>query len=326
MHASSQGLPTFEGLTPEASVAGDTWPMLPYKFDPLKHNRAVAGAALLLLKLRTLKLERVIFTATTGRSGTLTLSRIFSTVRGCISLHEAHPVMNGPVLRAASYGDTALVNRVYRQIKSVNIRRAAIGHRHYFEANHLFIKTFARNAVADFGDRIAVIHLVRPAVEVATSIYNLRDYPGTQRGNYWWLDFKAPANRISIADLLESDPEFSHPFYKALWYWYEVEARIAAFRLEMPNVRFVRFQTEWLNDAQKMRELLDTLRVEYEAAAIATMIGHKEHTKDDQKIGCALPADVAERMACRFRELLESLGKNSSPNDSSMCNCDSGIP
>jgi hypothetical protein len=308
MHESSQESRTSEGLTPESSVPGDSWPILPYKFDPLKHNRAVAGAALQLLKLRTRKLERVIFTATTGRSGTLTLSRIFSTVRGCISLHEAHPVMHGPVLRAASYGDPALVDKVYRRIKSVNIRRAAVGHRYYFEANHLFIKTFARNAVDDFGDRIAVVHLVRPAVEVAASIYSLRDYPGTERGNYWWLDFRAPSNRISIVELLESDPEFSHPFYKALWYWHEVEARVAAFRLEMPGVRVVRFQTEWLNDAQRMCELLDALGVEYEAAAIAAMIGHKEHTKDDQKIGSAPPADVAEQMAGRFRKLLERLG------------------
>jgi hypothetical protein len=315
MHESSQESQVLDGLAPESSVSGDSWPMLPYKFNPLKHNRAVAGAALQLLKLRTRKLERAIFTATTGRSGTLTLSRIFSTVRGCISLHEAHPVMNGAVLRAASYGDTALVNRVYRRVKSVNIRRAAVGQRYYFEANHLFIKAFAHNAVEDFGDRIAVVHLVRPAVEVATSIYSLRDYPGTDRGNYWWLDFRAPTNRISIADLLESDPEFSHPFYKALWYWHEVEARIAAFRLEMPTVRFVRLQTEWLNDPLRMCDLLEDLGVEYDTAVIEAMIGIKEHTKDDQKIGSALPAEVAEEMASRFRKLLERLGKDSPPGD-----------
>jgi hypothetical protein len=325
MHESSQELRTCGGLAPESSASGDTWPMLPYKFHPLKHNRAVAGAALRLLKLRTRKLERAIFTATTGRSGTLSLSSIFSAVRGCISLHEAYPVMNGTVLKAASYGDTALVNKVYRRIKSVNIRRAAIGYRYYFEANHLFIKTFAENAVDDFGDRIAVVHLVRPAVEVATSIYSLQDYPGTKRGNYWWLDYRAPTNRISIADLLESDPEFSHPYYKALWYWHEVEARIEAFRLKMPTVRFVRFQTEWLNDALRMCDLLDDLGVEYDTAVIAEMIGLKEHTKDDQKIGSALPTDVAEQMAGRFRKLLERLA-TSPPNDSSMHKRHSGVP
>ena len=168
------------------------WPLLPYPFKPLKHNPLVAGLALQLLKLRTRGLERLIFTATTGRSGTLTLAKLFAAVPGCSAAHEANPVMNGPVLRAASYGDTALVDRVYRRVRSVNIRRAAVGYRYYFEGDHLFIKTFAHNAVADFGQRVEVVHLVRPAVEVANSIYQLRDYPGTERGNYWWLDHRAP--------------------------------------------------------------------------------------------------------------------------------------
>src|SRR5271167_2608912 len=105
MHEPSLKSQTFDGIAPKQS--GDHWPILPYEFNPLKHNPVVAGAALQLLKLRTHKLKRLIFTATTGRSGTLTLCRLFSAVGGCISVHEAHPAMNGPVLRAASYGDTA---------------------------------------------------------------------------------------------------------------------------------------------------------------------------------------------------------------------------
>jgi hypothetical protein len=143
------------------------WPILPYPFKRLKHSPLVAGLASQLLRLRCQGLERVIFTATTGRSGTLTLTKLFAAVPSCHATHEAHPIMHGAVLRAASHGDTALVDQVYRRVKAVNIRRAALGHRYYFEANHLFIKTFAPNVVADFGQRVAVVHLVRPAAEVA---------------------------------------------------------------------------------------------------------------------------------------------------------------
>jgi hypothetical protein len=282
------------------------WPTLRYPFKPLKHNPLVAALALQLLRLRTRGLERLIFTATTGRSGTLTLTKLFAAVPGCHATHEAHPVMNGAVLRAASYGDTALVDRVYRRVKSVNIRRAAVGYRHYFEANHLFIKTFAHQAVADFGQRVAVVHLVRPAVEVASSIYQLGDYPGTERGNYWWLDFRAPTNLLAMADILESDPEFSHPFYKALWYWHEVEARIAAWRAMMPAVTVIDFETGWLNDLGRVCGLLEELGVPYERARLAPLVGAKEHTKDHQKIGAALPAQEAGQKAERFRLLLES--------------------
>jgi hypothetical protein len=294
-------------LRRNSTTPTERWPLTSYPFKPLKHNRIVGGLALHLLELRNRKLEKLIFTATTGRSGTLTLSKVFSAVPGCASVHEAHPVMNGSVLRAASYGDTALVDRVYHQVKAVNILRAAVGHRYYVEANHLFIKAFAQHAVDDFGERLAVIHLVRPAVEVATSICGLQDHPGTERGNYWWLDYKAPSNMIPMAKILDSDPEFSHPFYKALWYWHEIEARIAAFHARIPTLKIVRFETRWLNDLPRICLLLDELGIEYERSPIERMIGTREHTKESQKIGTALPAGKGAQMASRFEELLAIL-------------------
>jgi len=303
----SRESPPFEGAGPESPAQTEHWPMRPYPFDPFKHNPVVAALALQILKLRTRGLEKLIFTATTGRSGTLTLAKLFSAVPGCIAVHESHPVMHGSVLKAASYGNHALVNRVYRQVKSVNILRAAAGHRYYLESNHLFIKTFIQNANDDFGERLAVIHLVRPAIEVAMSIYCLGDYPGTERGNYWWLEYQAPANLIPIAHILDSSGEFSHPFYKALWYWHEVEARISQWRARLPKLKFVRFETDWFNDANKVFELFDALDMRYERPPIEAVIGKREHTKSHQKIGVALPADQARDMAFRFTELLGSL-------------------
>jgi hypothetical protein len=300
--------PGHVGIGTEAPLLPDRWPMLPYAFKPFRHNALVAELALQLLRLQTGRVQKLIFTATTGRSGTLTLTKLFAAVPECRAVHEPHPVMNGPLLRAASYGDTVLVGRAYRRVKSVNIRRAAVGYRYYFEANHLFIKSFARHVVADFGRRIAVVHLVRPAVAVANSIYRLGDCPGTERGDYWWLDFKAPTNLLAIADILESDREFSHPFYKALWYWHEVEARIAAWRAEMPAVKIIDFETRWLNDLGRVCSLFDELGLEYDMSALAAVVGAREHTKDQQKIGAALSAEEAGRKTYRFRRLLERMG------------------
>jgi hypothetical protein len=285
----------------------DRWLMLPYRFKPLKHNRMVAGLARRLFRIRARGLERVIFTATTGRSGTLTLTRLFATLPACSAVHEAPPVMNGSLLRAASYGDREIVDRVFDRVKSVNIYRAAMRQRYYFEANHLFIKSFAQNAVAEFGRRIAVVHLVRPAVEVANSIYRLGDYPGTERGNYWWLDFEAPTNVLAIADILMCDPEFSHPFYKALWYWHEIEARIALWRASVPAVKVVDFETRWLNDLGRVCSLMEQLGVQYEKARLAPLIGVREHTKEGEEICTALPAEEADHKAYCFRQLLKRL-------------------
>jgi len=282
--------------------------MSAYDFNPLKHNDLVAALAKPALRLRTRELERVIFTATTGRSGTLTLSKLFSTVPACIAMHEAPPIMNGPVLEAANFGNVALLERVYRQIKSINILRASIGYRYYMEANHLFVKTFIQQAVQDFGDRLAVIHLVRDPIEVATSIFRLQDYPGTERGNYWWLDYRAPSNLLQIADVLDSHSDFSHPFYRALWYWHEVEARIAAMRAQMPTLKVCRFETNWLNNVSKVYALFDELHVEYDKLLLAARVGIREHDKEDEKTGPALARGRAQEMLSQFRALLGQRG------------------
>src|SRR6516225_855629 len=225
----------------------------------LKYTVPAAAVARCYYTLRTRTVERLIFTATTGRSGTLTLTRIFGGISGCRALHEPYPVMNDEVLHAASYGDSDALKRFYRD-KSINIRRAAAGYRYYVEANHLFIKTFIEHAARDFGNRLAVIHLVRPPLEVAMSIYRLQSKPSAPLWNRWYLDHRAPLNRIRLADALD-DGEFSHPFYKGLWYWFEIETRVEEWRQRLSAVPFVRFETDWFNQPQRLVTLAKELGI-----------------------------------------------------------------
>ncbi len=288
-------------------------PELAPLFHPLKHNRVVSALARRVLRALAFRLERLIFTATTGRSGTMTLTRLFSAVPGCISRHEPWPPMSGPVLRAASYGEPCVVRDVFYRVKLINILRASVGHRYYFEANHCFVKSFAQCVAEEFGDRIAVIHLVRPATDVAMSIYRLREEPGTRIGNAWWLDYRAPSNLIQIADLLDSDPEFSHPFYKALWYWHEIEARIVVARTAMPLATFVRFETAWLADRSRILQLFADLGLPCDASRLAPLLGAQCNRREDQKSIPGLPPERAELMLARFREMLARRGLRASP-------------
>lgn len=275
---------------------------------PIKHSRLVAGMARLGFRSLNINLERVIFTATTGRSGTKTLARLFSAVPSCRSLHEPWPEMSGAVLRAASYGETKLVREVFRRKKLVNILRAAAGHRYYFEANHCFVKTFAALAAEEFGDRLAVVHLVRPAIEVAMSIFQLREEPGTQVGNLWWLDYRAPSNRIQIADILDSDRTLAHPFYKALWYWYEIEARIAALQASLPRLKVVRFETRGLDEKEKVLRLFADLGIACDDRRIEPLIGGVLNRREEQKRRSALPIDEAHAMQLGFHEAMVRCG------------------
>ena len=253
--------------------------------------------------VRARTVERLIFTATTGRSGTLTLSKIFAGIPCCHAVHEPNPIMNNEALRAASYGDQRTLDHLYRT-KSISILRAAAGHRYYLEANHLFIKTFVAHAAREFGARLAVIHLVRRPIEVAMSIYRLQVLPGSKTGNRWWLDYRAPLNRIRIADALDGE-EFSHPFYKALWYWFEIEARVEDWRRRLQGIPFVRFETAWLNDAERLYTLATTLGVAVDVRQLHSLIGVKENEKDREKLIAPLALPEAERMLAHFVALLE---------------------
>lgn len=302
------GTPLDNARRSSAPKEGTAAPDAPFRFSPLKHNRLVAATVKLAARALTGELERLIFTATTGRSGTMTLAKLFSAVRGCVSLHEPWPNMSGPILRAAAGGDDALVRDVYGRIKSINIFRASIGHRYYFEGNHCFVKTFAPLAIEEFGDRVAIVHLVRPAVEVATSIFRLREEPGTMVGNTWWLDHHAATNLIPIADALDHDPELSHPFYKALWYWHEIEARVAALRASAPSVKIVRFETAWLDDKAQLLWLFAQLGLPVDEERIELLIGNWCNQREDQKRVSALPEERREHMLLRLREFLAQRG------------------
>jgi hypothetical protein len=277
-------------------------------FTWYKHNELVVYLANSWFRARTRNVEKFIFTATSGRSGTMSLQKAFEAVPDCLTLHEPHPFMNGPVLQAASEGRDRFVDRYCRQVKLIHIRRAAVGYRYYLESNHNFIKTFARQAVEEFGNRIAVIHLVRSPLDVAMSIYRLQHYPGTRTGDAWFLDHRAPANLLQMSEVLDSDPEFSHAYYKALWYWYEVELRIAKWRAQMPFVKVVRFDTENFNNKDRLIQLFNDIGVRYDESRLESVIGLKENVRTHHKSLAAIPADQAAGMLRKFQRLLADRG------------------
>jgi hypothetical protein len=274
---------------------------------PVKHSLPVAFLARRYFGLRARTVERFIFTATTGRSGTLTLATLFGRVPGCFALHEPYPIMFGEVLASANNGNLNAVDRYYARVKSINILRAAAGHRYYVESNNLFIKTFVEQAARDFGSRLAVIHLVRPPIDVAMSMYRLNTFPGTERGNRWWFDYRAPLHRIRIADALDAG-EFAHPFYKALWYWFEVEARIDEWRRRLPTVPFIRFETKWFNDPERVFALLNDLGIAVDRRQVDALAGIREHDREHQKVNAPLSREDALEMLDRFHGLLQRAG------------------
>lgn len=250
------------------------------------------------------KTQNYIFVATTGRSGTLSLVDIFDQLDDCTALHEPYPAMHDNILDAASNGQWREVEEFYWVRKSVNIRRSARHFKYYLEANHLFIKTFADYAFTDFQEKIKVIHLVRDPRKVANSIYTLQDQPGTEEGNRWWLNHLASSNIIPIGDILENDETFQHPYYKALWYWFELEKRVEAAQAKHPEVPFIFFKTEDFSKPEKVSNLLKELGITANQPFIDQATRTKSHDRSHQKKIAPLPEADTNLFLGKFVELM----------------------
>jgi hypothetical protein len=207
-------------------------------------------------------LRHVLFVASTGRSGTATLAAILQRVEGCAAYHEPWPAMHGGIMQQRNAGHPDLARRVYRWVKSVNIRRLAQGATCYAETNHMFIKSFVDHAAEEFGAAMRVIHLVRDPVLVASSMYALGRAPRSIQWNSFWLDYRAPMNLVPLADALDRRA-FRHPFFKCLWYWYEMEARIADWKKRLEGrVAFAPLRTGDLKKPDAVAGTLHALGID----------------------------------------------------------------
>jgi hypothetical protein len=221
-----------------------------------------------------------------------------------VALHEPSPVMNGRILKGACLGENALVTRAWHRQKLPQILRDARGHQFYIETNHLFLKSFHDLALAEFADRLAVIHLVRPPVEVAKSLFNLGQIPSSL--TQWYLMPEAPTNMVPWNLLAQQG--LSHGFYDCLWYWLEIEARARSMKHENPDLLWLDLRTEDLNSPERMRQLATSLGIDWRddhAFEVVPKLNRKRtHKKQTNDSGLPpLPPSMVETMFVRFQDV-----------------------
>lgn len=228
-----------------------------------KANPVTAFFARAYGALSARSIESFTFVGSSGRSGTHSIAEMFSAVPGCLSLHEPHPAMFGQILSDANTGNEDVVAEHFRIRKLPCIYMKLAGHRWYLESNHLFIKVFADLAVEHFGDRVRLIHVKRNADSVAASFFHRGSIPGTVQGNRYLLDPAWPANVLSMSCELDRPP-FDHPYFKCVWYWYEIEARMARFHDRYPTVPVWTMETDQLSNTESVKRLAQWLNVPFE--------------------------------------------------------------
>jgi hypothetical protein len=238
--------------------------------------------------------EGYIFVATTGRSGTASLARVFETVvDDVVCLHEPPPVMISDYPRGEGIDRETYFQHLFRVLKRTYIKRNAVGHRYYLETNHQFIKNFAAPAIEHFGSRIRIIHLKRDPLSVAASFLAIDSAPvNTMRGHNYLLDPDDPTNLIRIPELSNDSGEFSHDLYKCLWYWYETEARVLAMKERYPHVVWVDVTTDQLNDRAALQTMFDRLGIPVSAERLDRAVSIRENLRTEEK------KEIIDRARC----------------------------
>jgi len=245
-----------------------------------------------------------VFVATTGRSGSKTLYHLCKSISGCASFHEPLPEMNGDILSAYNRLDDQKMLKFFKDFKLPAIYKASLNQDWYIETNHTFIKCFADAAVEEFSDRLKVVHMIRDRHEVARSWLNRGSIPGQGAKGAWLLDPVAPRNLIQFNDLRIQDDRFNHDYFKCLWYWYEIEARIAQFKQRYPQIPVYVLKTEDLNDVNVLLPVFEKLFAGFDRSDLIKKIGSRiNSSKEIPK----QPRDIERAAIDKFDTLCQSI-------------------
>jgi len=133
--------------------------------------------------------------------------------------------------------------------------------------------------------------------------------PGTAPGNDWYIDWRAPTNRIQVPDLLKKGGPFDHDFYRCLWYWYEIEARIALdLAPALPPDALIPLNWKGVIEGEAVLAMLDRLDRPHDRTAVMDMctrpMNRLRRRKERHGVP-AIPWDEAQAMASEFRAALE---------------------
>ncbi|TCJ16313.1 hypothetical protein EZJ19_05260 [Parasulfuritortus cantonensis] len=217
--------------------------------------------------------ELVLFTATTGRTGSTSLVELFQrNVPGCVAEHEPgyqpETVYErlyealflrrvrkldrrgfGRALQWYDRGERVLDRLVH--LRARRIRR--LGCRVYLESNHAFLSSLGDALVEEFPN-LGLIHLVRDPMEVAVSHCNRNTRPAGSPDFLRALGAWHPHPEARRNCLVPPAGDLTC-FQYYLWVWLECERRRLRFLERNPAVRCFRLLTPDLNEPARIAEL-----------------------------------------------------------------------
>ncbi len=173
--------------------------------------------------LERLDQKRIIFVFSTGRCGTMLLSKIMELQDNVHAVHESPLRLDNYRWQFPEKPSLRLYFLINKYLPSI----AAVDAPIYFESGHLICKDLLVAMIA-LGVKFELIFLYRPVTEVALSMYQLNDIPGrTKTGKRWYLD---PSSDDNIAPI---NPGGYTDIQLCIWYCIEMLLRSNAFDKSM---------------------------------------------------------------------------------------------
>jgi hypothetical protein len=165
--------------------------------------------------IKSLQDKTLIFTITTGRSGTGYLANLLGNIPNIATFHEADPRFSMAFRRTQSDGRAAMEFWVEQKLPAI----AAVPESVYIETSHLFCKGFVE-PLLELGIVPDIILLERPHRDVATSMYLLDTIPGrTEKALKYYLSPDDP--KVLALPKWRS----LHDYQLCYWYCLEIERR-----------------------------------------------------------------------------------------------------
>jgi hypothetical protein len=162
-----------------------------------------------------LKLPRLIFCVTPGRSGTTYLAGLLEGLNKTVSVHEAKPNFVSRMRRVQSNRIEAIKFWEEKKIPAIQ----SLGCNFYIETSHLFCKGFFEPLVENYQLPNLII-LRRSLRQVAKSLTKLNTIPGrTKSGLRWYLQ---PSDPVLLKI---EDSKNLNDYQICYWYCLEIEAR-----------------------------------------------------------------------------------------------------
>lgn len=269
----------------------------------------------------SLRNKRLVFTATTGRSGTDFLRSIVSVLPGVSAKHEPNPNFVDVFRRVQLGVEPELARRwwVEEKLRRIAAKSAPI----YFEASHVFCKGFVEPLV-DLGFVPRLILLSRENRSVARSMFRLGTIPTrTLRADRWYL-------RPDDPGVLPIDGwQQMHDYQLCYWYTLEIARRQDVYekliaehggetlRIDLPEIatpegfdRLARFMTD---GAPPLRSRIRFARRARKRA------NKKMRVKESRLM--RLPDDLDAMEQAVHDAIARAAGSNDAPGDSESTSC-----